>query len=175
MIRTFAFLMLFMTPVMASEPVMTDRHGPGTQWYHPTVFGKKKKKIPQTIDRVGMAIVKAQSGATAVVARSVASKFQALIHKLEEGGTQIKFMGGLRRTRIAGTRTWSQHASGKAIDICQHARNVVSCKLPPNATQIAASLGLLHGAVWNNPDTGHFEVASSRRKRQPHPFLATLN
>lgn len=35
----------------ATEPQMVDRHGPGTQWYQPTI-GKKRVKVEQTADRV---------------------------------------------------------------------------------------------------------------------------
>ncbi len=111
----------------------------------------------------GFAVIRAATGATAVVARDVADKFQALIRKLEDAGAVIKDMGGLRHTMIAGTDTWSKHSVGHAIDICQRARNVVDgrCRLPRNATQIAASVGLTHGAVWGNPDRGHFEARGS--------------
>lgn len=113
----------------------------------------------------GMAVIRAATGATALVARDVAGKFQQLVSALEAAGARIRDMGGLSHRRIAGTGTWSKHSVGHAIDICQLERNVVErgCHLPASATRIAASLGLTHGAVWGNPDTGHFEV------RGPNP------
>lgn len=179
-IAAAAILLAFSFTAHATEPEMADRHGPGTQWYQP--YGSKKRvKVEQTHQRAvrhvrkgvqrvtevvtggSMTTIRAQSGATAVVAKASAPKFQALVDKLEESGTKIKFMGGLRKTKIAGTRIWSKHASGNAIDVCQVARNRVTCSLPSNATQIAASVGLLHGAVWRHPDAGHFEVTGGSR------------
>lgn len=103
-------------------------------------------------------VIHSRSGASARVNSAYASRFLCLIHKLEAVGYRIQFMGGYRHTRIAGTRIWSKHASGNAIDINQTARNRVTRRLPRNATSIASSCGLTHGAIWRHPDTGHFEV-----------------
>src|SRR6266576_1730521 len=42
-----------------------------------------------------------------------------------------------------------------ALDICQHARNVVDSRwrIPRDATALAEKQGLDHGAKWNNKDT----------------------
>lgn len=102
--------------------------------------------------------VRSKSGATASVAPSARGKFQCLINKLDTTGYRIDFMGGYRRTKIAGSNQWSKHASGLALDINQTARNRVTRRFPANINQMASSCGLFHGAKWGYPDTGHFEV-----------------
>ncbi len=77
---------------------------------------------------------------------------------LEATGYRIHFMGGYRRSKIAGTNIWSKHASGRAIDINQVGRNRVTRRLPASASGIASACGLFHGAHWRHADAGHFEV-----------------
>lgn len=103
-------------------------------------------------------VIHSRSGARATVNSAYASRFICLIHKLEAVGYRIQFMGGYRHTKIAGTNHWSKHASGAAIDINQTARNRVTRRFPHGVSSMAASCGLFHGALWRNPDTGHFEV-----------------
>jgi hypothetical protein len=109
-----------------------------------------------------LSTVRASSGATACVASSAASKFQALINDLEATGYRIDFMGGWRRH---GSVAESKHPAGLALDINQVGRGRVTRRLPGNATAIAARYGLLHGAVWHHSDAGHFEVMSTRTAR----------
>lgn len=87
-----------------------------------------------------------------------ASKFQCLINWLDAKRYPIYFMGGYRHTKIAGTRRWSKHAFGMAIDVNQTARNRIKKRFPRGVTAAAKRCGLKHGSVWSNPDTGHFEV-----------------
>lgn len=109
----------------------------------------------------GLVTIKTLSGLPVRVAASAAGAFAGFLHEFEQGGYRIRFIGGYRHSKIAGTNTWSKHASGLAIDVCQLARNRVACRLPPDVTAMAARHGLLHGAVWRHPDTGHFEIPSS--------------
>ena len=108
--------------------------------------------------RVNAATIYSRSGASASVNSAYAPQFRCLISKLEASGYRIQFMGGYRHTKIAGTNRWSKHASGAAIDINQTARNRVTRPFPHGTSSMAASCGLFHGALWRNPDTGHFEV-----------------
>lgn len=98
-----------------------------------------------------------KSGACASVSPQHASKFKCLINHLDSIGYKIKFMGGYRNTKIAGTNTTSQHAFGRALDINQTARNrcVGGCPRVPAA---ASACGLFDGSQWGYPDAGHFEV-----------------
>lgn len=116
-----------------------------------------------TLTNAHAGTIKASSGATARVNAQHAPKFQCLISGLERTGYRIDFMGGYRNTYIdsrytGGRKIKSKHASGLAIDINQTGRNRVTRRLPANATQIASSCGLTHGAVWRAADSGHFEV-----------------
>lgn len=102
-------------------------------------------------------IIRSRSGKTARVNPAYASRFQCIVNKLESAGYRIRFMGGYRHTKIAGTRTWSKHAIGNAIDINQTGRNrcVGGCPRMPSA---ARTCGLFDGSQWRHPDAGHFEV-----------------
>lgn len=102
-------------------------------------------------------IVRASTGARARVNPQYASRFQCLVNRLEATGYRIRFMGGYRHTKIAGTRIWSKHASGRAIDINQTGRN--RCRGGcPHFAGIARSCGLTDGKDWHHADAGHFEV-----------------
>lgn len=114
-----------------------------------------------------------------VVAASAAGKFKGFLTELAATGYPIKFVGGYRHTKIAGTSTWSKHASGLAIDVNQTSRNRVVHRFPAGVTAMAARWGLTHGAVWRHPDTGHFEVAGGRghryaSRRHKHPGRPAL-
>lgn len=98
-----------------------------------------------------------KTGACASVSPQHASKFKCLINYLDRIGYRIRFMGGYRNTKIAGTTITSQHAFGRALDINQTGRNrcVGGC---PRAPSVARSCGLFDGSQWRHPDAGHFEV-----------------
>lgn len=99
--------------------------------------------------------IRSNSGATAMVAFSVSSRFQCLINRLDKIGYHIQFMGGFRSI---GSVRGSLHPSGHALDINQYSRNVVRPRLPRNIAGIAASCGVFSGSLWRNADSGHFEV-----------------
>lgn len=112
----------------------------------------------------GMTRVSAQ-GRSITVASSAAPKFRCLLSKLGDAGYPVLTLGGLAsHGHIRG----SKHYSGRAIDINQVRRNVVLRPLPARATAMAESCGLVHGAVWRNPDQGHFEVAGGGRLHGRH-------
>ena len=65
----------------------------------------------------------------------------------------------------------NMHPRGLAIDINQTGRNRVTRRFPSGVTALAAQYGLLHGAVWNNADAGHFELLSASPTRHVHRSL----
>jgi hypothetical protein len=111
----------------------------------------------------GMVTLKTKSGQRYTVAAHAANAFAGFVNWLESTGYRIAFIGGYSRRKIAGTNIWSHHARGAAIDINQTARNKVTRPLPRNVTAMAAKFGLKHGAVWSDPDAGHFELISARK------------
>lgn len=118
----------------------------------------------------GMTRITTPGGHSAVVAASAAPLFLAFLTDLERE-YRVDFVGGYVFRTIAGTRHLSKHAFGLAIDVNQVARNRVTRALPADATALAARHGLVHGAVWSDPDAGHFEVAGAThapRARRRH-------
>jgi hypothetical protein len=78
---------------------------------------------------------------------------QCLLRWLDAMGYPVKDIGGF------GARgNMSAHPTGNALDVNQLSRNVVSVRFPIGVTQAASNCGLVHGAIWSNPDTGHFEM-----------------
>lgn len=102
----------------------------------------------------GVHLLVASSGAKTSVSTVAKPHFQCLLTKLESAGYHVDFMGGYARRGNS-----SAHPTGNALDVNQTSRNVVTRRLPANATEIARDCGLVHGAVWSNPDQGHFEMA----------------
>jgi len=119
----------------------------------------------------GLSAVRAGSGAVACVASSAASAFQGFVSALEATGYRIDFMGGWRAH--GSCRRCDMHPRGLAIDINQTGRNRVTRRFPPGVTQLAAHFGLLHGAIWSNADTGHFELLSASPTR--YAYAERLN
>jgi hypothetical protein len=113
--------------------------------------------------------VRASSGAIACVASKAAGKFQSFVTALEATGYRIDFMGGWRRH--GSCHMCNMHPRGLAIDINQTGRNRVTRRFPSGVTALAAQHGLLHGAVWNNADAGHFELLSASPTRHAHRSL----
>lgn len=103
----------------------------------------------------------APSHAVACVARRAAGAFQGFVDSLAAEGYRIAFMGGWRAH--GSCRRCTMHPRGLAIDINQVGRNRVTRPLPDGTTELAARYGILHGAVWAHPDTGHFELAGGHR------------
>ena len=120
--------------------------------------GRKALKVIGKPAGRGLVALKTRSGKRYVVSARHAGKFKCIVGKLEASGYRIAFLGGYARRKIAGRSVWSKHADGLALDINQTARNRVSRRLPASTTAMARACGLLHGAVWRNPDQGHFEV-----------------
>jgi hypothetical protein len=110
--------------------------------------------------------VRAKSGATARVADGATSNFQCLVSKLEGQGYPVKFMRGYGHGTVRG----SLHPSGMALDVNQTARGRTTPRMPHNEISLAASCGLLSGAVWRNNDSGHFQKGgySGRRHARRH-------
>lgn len=105
------------------------------------------------IEVVNPHLLVASSGAKASVSTIARPHFQCLLSKLEAVGYRVDEMGG-----YASRGNSSAHPTGNALDINQISRNHVSRPLPVNATEMARDCGLVHGAVWDNPDQGHFEM-----------------
>lgn len=111
----------------------------------------------------GLVTLYTKSGQKYVVAAGAAKQFSGFVSWLESTGYKIEDIGGYAHRRIAGTRSISNHARGTALDINQERRNRVTYRFPPGTTEKAKEFGLLHGAVWDNPDTGHFELLVARQ------------
>jgi hypothetical protein len=119
----------------------------------------------------GLSIVRASSGAIACVASSAVGAMQGFVSALEATGYRIDFMGGWRAH--GSCRRCDMHPRGLAIDINQTGRNRVTHRFPPGVTQLAAHYGLLHGAVWQSADTGHFELLSASPTRYAYAARLT--
>lgn len=115
----------------------------------------------------GLVTLHTSSGKPFLVAQTAAHAFAGFVGALEREGYRIAFIGGYRRH---GSVVGSLHPRGLAIDINQTGRNRVTRRFPSGVTALAARFGLLHGAVWDHPDTGHFEMAgmSGRRYARLH-------
>ena len=100
-----------------------------------------------------------KTGATTRVGCPYVGKFQAYIDDLEANGAVVHDIGGIRPGHCSSAH---QHPCGKAIDVCQLRRGVVSgrCHLPGRArmAEIAAAHGLFEGGRWCNSDYGHAQV-----------------
>ena len=119
--------------------------------------------LSTTSVRAELVTISSKAGAKAKVNSSVKNNFVAFIEDFEATGGKILFMGGWRSHGSCSRCV--MHPRGLALDICQHARNVVDsrCRFPRDATALAEKHGLDHGAKWNNKDTGHFEVRLKNR------------
>lgn len=118
--------------------------------------------------RTGLATIRSRSGAIAHINAAHVTNFACIVSSLEGAGYRISFMGGYSYRNIAGTNRLSKHAFGNALDINQTARNRVVYRLPQGVNGMANRCGLTHGAVWRNPDQGHFEIpggGSTRGRR----------
>lgn len=115
----------------------------------------------KTLDANGNAgvVVSHKTGASARVGVAYAGQFQAYIDDLEANGAEIHSLGGVRRGKCSSAHL---HPCGRAIDVCQLRRGVVSsrCRLPDrnSIASIAARHGLFEGGQWCNSDYGHAQV-----------------
>ena len=107
------------------------------------------------------------------VATKHVSKFVCLLNALIEQGYPIKSLGCysyryIDRSYTGGVKMLSEHAKGRACDINQEKRNVVSVSQPKNVSDVAHKCGLFSGAEWTStPDRGHFEVLDSSTPTPP--------
>lgn len=109
--------------------------------------------------RPGYKWITTASGRRAIVHERYAATFVGFIRDLEATGYRIEDIGGYSYRRIAGTRTWSKHAFGAAIDVNQLRRDVVSVRMDRRlVSQLAVKHGLCSGGDWRYSDLGHFEV-----------------
>lgn len=109
----------------------------------------------------GMVTVRTAAGKSITVAARAAANFTAFVADLVAAGYRIDDIGGWRAH--GSCRRCDMHPRGLAIDINQTARNRVTRALPAGVTEMAARHGLTHGAIWRNPDQGHFELAGVHR------------
>ena len=120
------------------------------------------------VSKVRASPVCSNSGACASVSPVYVGRFRCLVHGLERAGQPIRFMGGYRNTRIAGTWQMSKHSIGAALDINQYSRNYSRPGMIRGASFIANRCGLFHGALWQYADAGHFEVGGRRSHGRRH-------
>lgn len=121
-----------------------------------------------TSDHRGMVMLRTQSGRPYVVHERVADRFRRLVFWLEHRGYKIEQIGCLSRRKIAGTRTWSNHARGSACDINPDDNPVrygrVVTDLPRAVGKIASRLSLVWGGNWRGKtDSMHFEAKESKQ------------
>ncbi len=124
-----------------------------------------EKLVTRESHERGNGIVRShKTGATARVSPQYSHLFQAYINDLESAGASIYYMGGYRRGPCSAR---SMHPCGKALDVCQDARDRVSghknCHLPgrQQLAAIAARHGLFEGGQWCHGDMGHAQVGVS--------------
>jgi hypothetical protein len=103
-------------------------------------------------------------GSRTTVGGAYSSNFQGFLDDWVASGGNVKSLGGFNYRNIAGTNTLSEHAKegGRAIDINQIGRNVVTGGLPGGIAAeeaLARKWGLRPGSSFRNPDRGHFEIA----------------
>lgn len=100
------------------------------------------------------ATVTSRGGVTAHVNPAAAGPLQCLVSRLEATGYPVRFMRGYGRGSVRG----SLHPAGMALDINQTHRGRTTPRMPSNEITLAASCGVISGAVWRNNDSGHFQV-----------------
>ena len=125
----------------------------------------REASLRPSYEQSGSGIVRSKkTGATARVSPRYAAAFQAYVDDLESRGAAIYYMGGYRKGPcwVGGL-----HPCGKALDVCQDARDRVSglknCHLPGRAelARIAAAHGLFEGGQWCHGDMGHVQVGET--------------
>lgn len=136
--------------------------------------GKIKPRIQKSSCHQGKprVLVKTNDGVGAEVHPAAKENFECLFKALEDNKYPMSFIYGYACRPLAT----SNHPRGLAVDINQHSRDVTSPNIYRwrSATQLARNCNLTHGAVWRNPDAGHFEMRSQSRrqqeqKRREHP------
>lgn len=132
------------------------------------LFREFRTKLAEIIEpvRPGFVAIRTSSGVRAVVAEKFAARFVGFLRDLEATGYRVTEMGGYSYRRIRGRRILSQHAFGRALDVNQLARDVVSIRMDrAQVSKLARANGLCSGGDWpwrvGGPDLGHFEVCGS--------------
>lgn len=116
--------------------------------------------------------IKTKSGIPVTVDSEAAESYQGFLNELEDSGYKIKSLGGYNPRYIDGTRTPSEHAKGRAIDVNDQDNPVqyraflgnkpFKTDLPENVGEIAERWGLKQG-IWNNKiDPMHFEYTGKK-------------
>jgi len=115
-------------------------------------------------------------GHKVTVSASGADRFKGFLDAMEAAGAPITSLGGYNPRKISGTPVWSQHAFGRAIDVDQSARDVVTKEFRAWAQthadllrKIEAQYGIKSGGDFRGkPDFGHFELSKGyERERTP--------
>ena len=115
-------------------------------------------------------------GHKVTVSASGADRFKGFLDAMEAAGAPITSLGGYNPRKIAGTPVWSQHAFGRAIDVDQSARDVVTKEFRAWAQthadllrKIETQYGIKSGGDFRGkPDFGHFELSKGyERERTP--------
>lgn len=132
---------------------------------HPALAAKARSQITKSGCAQGKpkAVLQASNGRGAEVHPVGLERFQCLLKGMEEIRYPLKYIGGYGCRPLPT----SNHPRGLAVDLNQSSRDITN----PNiyrwkATQVAAKCNLTHGAVWRNPDAGHFELRSQSRSQQ---------
>lgn len=112
--------------------------------------------------------VTTRGGKRVTVSREAAPSILGFLNDLEAGGAPFSEVGGYNPRNILGTNVPSKHASGAAVDIDQHGRNVVSLAFTKwaseNPEKLRAALeknNIKSGGDFTRPDFGHFEWAGA--------------
>lgn len=118
-------------------------------------------------------------GHSVTVGAAYADRFKGFLEGLEKAGAPLTGLGGYNPRTIAGTNKWSEHAFGRAIDIDQSGRDVVTPEfrdwVAMNAKvlrELEIKYGMVSGGKFRRPDLGHFEVDKRVDYRnQTHPMI----
>jgi uncharacterized protein (DUF2345 family) len=118
-----------------------------------------------------------RAGLSCQVAEVFAPNFQAFLDEFEATGYEIKLLGGYSYRRAVGSRSWSCHASGAAIDInwpnpvhntypngfySPRPADAPMTDMPANTLEIANKHGLGWGGAWRSLDDAmHFSAHTS--------------
>ncbi|HUZ33898.1 MAG TPA: M15 family metallopeptidase [Xanthobacteraceae bacterium] len=121
-----------------------------------------------------LATITTAGGHHVTVAAAGADRFKGFLEALETTGAPITNLGGYNPRKIAGTTVWSEHAFGRAIDIDQSGRNVVTKEFLAWAQshedllhRIEKQYGIKSGADFRGrPDFGHFELSKGYQRDQ---------
>jgi len=151
-----------------------DNHNKGNDSASPDQSG-----TPNDADnRKRLSKITTKNGKSTWVATIYAKNFQNFINEFERtpapnhpDGYTIYSLGGYVHRQSRGSKKWSYHASGVAIDI-NPAENpyqkTFESDMPANTSAIAKKYGLGWGGDWNSvKDAMHFSMAKGERGTVP--------